>query len=586
MGSFTPPPTTTLAPGDRLDRYELLCVLAQGGMGTVWLARMTGKLGFERMVALKTILQTYSNDRQFGAMFLDEAKIAAQIDHENVARILEIGEDRGVLYYAMELIDGESLRKLYRDVRAANTVFPMGVALRIVADACGGLHATHELHGDDGQPLGVVHRDVSPQNLLVSIRGTTKLIDFGVAKANARRSEATEAGTLKGKIEYMAPEQARGEPLDRRADVYALGAVLYELLAGRPVRDTDEGKQLAALHDLMTGVPYAPLPGNVPDLVRNIVDRALAREPQHRFASAEELRRALEQAMLATGQTATADDVATVLAHFSRERTAKRRDAIERALRAATDGRVNAATLVAPLSARGMPVPPGAGQPPGFGSVPPGASDGHGSHGSHPSQAGLHAAEPGQFVPMISLSPGDSVQTGASMRTIGPASMSTHATGGSSVAKIVAGLLVLGLVALLGVVAGVIVTRRSQHAAVVAASSTTGAGANDNGTNGGAATPLTGVAVNAASEAPANAAGTIPPSVVIEPSTPPTGVGGVTGAADTGPGSASVTASGSTRATGRDGGGAASSGSSRRPASRPGAKPGAKQPGDGDEYGF
>ena len=585
MGSFTPPPTTTLAPGDRLDRYELLCVLAQGGMGTVWLARMTGKLGFERMVALKTILQTYSNDRQFGAMFLDEAKIAAQIDHENVARILEIGEDRGLLYYAMELIDGESLRKLYRDVRAANTVFPMAVALRIVADACGGLHATHELHGDDGEPLGVVHRDVSPQNLLVLIRGTTKLIDFGVAKANARRSEATEAGTLKGKIEYMAPEQARGEALDRRADVYALGAVLYELLAGRPVRDTDEGKQLAALHDLMTGVPYAALPANVPDLVRNIVDRALARDPQHRFASAEELRRALEQAMLATGQTATADDVATVLAHFSRERTAKRRDAIERALRAATDGRVNAATLVAPLSARGAAAQPG-GQPLDLGFGVPGAAEGqgsHGSHGSHPSQAGLHAGVPsGQFVPMVSLSPADSVQTGASMRTIGPASMSTQTTTGSSAAKIFAGLLVLALVALLGVVAGVIVTRRSQHAALVAASPTSGAsgtsGANaENGANGGAPTAaLTGVVVNAVGDPSAAGASAIPPAVVIEPATPATGTAGAA--------SGAVGASRSGAA--KDGGSVASPGSARRPANRPTGKPGGKQPGDGDEYGF
>ncbi len=361
MGSFTSPSVnarTTLAPGDRLDRYELLCVLAQGGMGTVWLARITGKHGFERLVALKTILPTYSHDEQFGAMFLDEAKIAAQIDHENVARILEIGEDGGLLYYAMELIDGESLRKVYRDVRAADVVFPMGVALRIVADACAGLHATHELVGEDGHPLQVVHRDVSPQNLLVSVRGTTKLIDFGVAKASSRRSEETAAGTLKGKIEYMAPEQARGEPLDRRADVYGLGAVLYELLAGRPVRDTGDGKQLAALHELMTGVPYAPLPATVPQLVRGVVDRALAREPSMRFATAEELRRALEQAMLATGQGATPDDVAGVLAHFSRERTAKRKDAIERAVRAAAEGHLNAATLVAPRWRRQSVKPP------------------------------------------------------------------------------------------------------------------------------------------------------------------------------------------------------------------------------------
>ncbi len=361
MGSFTPPPTTSLAPGDCLDRYQLLCVLAQGGMGTVWLARMTGKNGFERLLALKTILPSYSNDRQFCDMFLDEARIAAQIDHENVARILDIGEDRGVLYYAMELIDGHSVRKLYRDVREAHASFPLGVALRIVADACAGLHATHELRGPDGALLEVVHRDVSPQNLLVTVRGTTKLIDFGVAKARARTSEETAAGTLKGKIDYMAPEQARGESIDRRADVYSVGALLYELLAGIPLRDTREGKQLLALHELMTGVPHAPLPPSIPAVVRDVVERAIARDVNERFPSADALRIALEQAMVAIGQVATTTDVARVLTHFSSDRLAKRRDAMERAIHAAPAAQAlttGPATVVEP---RGAVQPPPTG---------------------------------------------------------------------------------------------------------------------------------------------------------------------------------------------------------------------------------
>jgi serine/threonine protein kinase len=527
----------------------------------VWLARMSGKLGFERLVALKTILPTYSTDRQFCDMFLDEAKIAGQIDHENVARILEIGEDRGLLYYAMELIDGESLRKLYRDVRAAKQLFPMGVAMRIVADACAGLHATHELYGDDGRPLQVVHRDVSPQNLLISIRGTTKLIDFGVAKANARRSEETAAGTLKGKIEYMAPEQARGEPLDRRADVYALGAVLYELLAGRPVRDTDDGKQLAALHELMTGVPYPPLPPAVPEVVRSIVDRALARDATHRFASAEELRRALEQAMLATGQGATTDDVAGVLAHFSRDRTAKRRDAIERALRAATDGRLNAATIVAPLSAHGMPAQQGSA--PGHGSGPRSSVTNPGTPVS---------AAPGPFVPLPAASATDTLQTGPSMRTIGPASMSAHPMTGSSAAKIFAAVLVLGCVALLGVVAGVVVTRRGAHTAATGATTST--------------TTLVVSAVPVAVD-PANATPvSVAPAVngvngvngVNEPGAPATGVLGDAAAP---PSSSGSVAGGAARST-KDAG---TTTTSRKPATKPPAKPGAK-PGDGDEYGF
>jgi serine/threonine protein kinase len=509
MGSFTPPPTTQLSPGDHLDRYELLCVLAQGGMGTVWLSRMTGKLGFERLVALKTILPTYSSDRQFCDMFLDEARIAAQIDHENVARILEIGEDRGLLYYAMELIDGESLRKLYRDVRAANQVFPMGVALRIVGDACAGLHATHELRTDDGQPLEVVHRDVSPQNLLVSIRGTTKLIDFGVAKANARRSEATAAGTLKGKIEYMAPEQARGLALDRPADVYALGAVLFELLAGRPVRDTDDGKQLAALHDLMTGVPYAPLPPTVPEIVRGIVDRALARDPRARFPTTDALRQAIDHAILATGLVATNDEVANVLAHFSRERTAKRKSAIERAIRAATDGRLNAATIVAPLSS-------------------------------------VHSLASVPVAPS-SASSLDGPTTGPSMRTIGPASMSASVPrmSGSPGSKIAAGAVLLGvlvLVAVLGVVAGVLVTRRGEAARAAAA-----------------APQPTPVAVDSVPPSEPTS-----PAVLIDAPTPATGV---------------VVSDAAIPSRARD------AGSAKRPLVKGGGKPGAK-PGDGDEYGF
>ncbi len=423
MGSFTPPPTLALSPGDQLDRYELLCVLAQGGMGTVWLARLTGKLGFERLVALKTILPTYSNDKQFGEMFLFEARIAAQIDHENVARILEIGEDRGSLYYAMELIDGESLRRLYHDAEDVHAAIPMGVALRIAADTCAGLHATHELRAADGTPLEVVHRDVSPQNLLISVRGTTKLIDFGVAKAQARRTEATAAGTLKGKIEYMAPEQARGEPIDRRADVYSVGAMLYELLAGRPMRCTD-GRQLAALHELVTGAPYPPLPRSIPDIVRAVVDGAVAPNPKDRFRTADELRLAIERAMIATAETATTDDVAAVLSRFCHERIEKRRRAIEESVRAASEGRLEDATVINP-----------------------------------PKQV---TTAPIPFLPLPAPSARDGPSTGPSMRTIHGSSMSARPTPEASGSRVLLSAVVLGLVALLGLMGGVVLTRHEK----------------------------------------------------------------------------------------------------------------------------
>lgn len=443
MGSFTPPPTTALAPGDRLDRYELLCVLAQGGMGTVWLARMTGKHGFERLVALKTILATYGNDRQFCDMFLDEARIAAQIDHENVARILEIGEDRGVLYHAMELIDGESLRNLYRDILGVGAAFPLPVALRIAADTCAGLHAVHELKGADGMPLDVIHRDVSPQNILITVRGTVKLIDFGVAKARQRRSEETTAGTLKGKLEYMAPEQATGEPMDRRVDVYAVGAVLYELLSGEPVRNTEQGRQLLALHELMTGAPYEPLDDSIPFQVRLLVDRALSIDPEERYRTAEDLRYAIERVMVAIGHTATTHDVADVLAHFSRERTARRKEAIDAVVRAAqsVERRPSVHTLAAPPS-------PTTSRPPLADHV-------------------TVAPRETEVIEVGSVIVGEGATTGPSMRTMEGASISKYPDAlrqRTSKESTFGTLAVVCLVGALGVVVGVFMARATNTA--------------------------------------------------------------------------------------------------------------------------
>src|SRR4051812_25747595 len=171
----------TLQPGDKLDRYELLCPLAEGGMASVWLARFTGKFGFEKLVAIKTILAEYADHATFRQMFLNEAAMAARIEHPNVARVIDLGEVNGLLFLVMEWVDGASLSLLERIVHAAGQLIPMEIALRIVADACEGLHAAHEARDDSGRPLGLVHRDVSPQNIMLSMRGVAKLIDFGVA---------------------------------------------------------------------------------------------------------------------------------------------------------------------------------------------------------------------------------------------------------------------------------------------------------------------------------------------------------------------------------------------------------------------
>jgi len=321
---------TQLQPGYRLDRYELLCPLAYGGMASVWLARFGGRLGFERMVVVKMILPQYSQDPRFQEMFLDEARIASRIEHSNVARILDVGELSDNYFIVMEWVDGDSLSKVLRAAEQRKQRIPAGVAMRIVADAAAGLHAAHELQDRDGTPLGVVHRDVSPQNILVANNGTTVIIDFGVAKARDRVSQETSAGQLKGKIRYMAPEQALGRNIDRRADVWALGAMLYEMFTGNP--PYDGANEVATLHKLTSGQPPPPMPRTIPEVIRAVVERALAYEPNDRFSTALELNLALEGAMVEINEPTTPAIVAHYTAQLLADRKAARKRAVDAAL--------------------------------------------------------------------------------------------------------------------------------------------------------------------------------------------------------------------------------------------------------------
>lgn len=353
-----------LEPGHRLDRYELLCPIAHGGMASVWLARFVGKHGFEKLVAIKTILPEYAADTRFQQMFLDEARIASGIEHVNVAQILDLGEQHEVLYIVMEWVDGDSLSKLHRSVDARSDRVPLGVTLRLLADTCGGLHAAHELTDKTGKLLGVVHRDVSPQNILVSNKGNAKLIDFGIAKALDRISGDTNAGLLKGKIQYMAPEQSRGGALDRRADVWAAGAILYYLLSGRPPFDGEN--QLATLHMLTSGQPPPPLPGDIPAPVRDLTFRALAHRAEDRTASAADLQRQLEQAMLLCGVYTTSTDVSAFVAKELGSRAEARKQAIDVALAAAAERAGQGQTGIVPMPTQSSP--PGATSNSGSGS--------------------------------------------------------------------------------------------------------------------------------------------------------------------------------------------------------------------------
>jgi serine/threonine-protein kinase len=271
--TLPPPEPSPLAPGYRLDRYELLCPIADGGMASVWIARQTGKHGFQKLVAIKTILPKYAADPSFQRMFLDEVRIASRIEHAHVTQILDVGDQHGVTYLVMEYVDGDALAKVHYAAKQRGSLVPPDISLRVMADVCGGLHAAHELIDADGHPLGVVHRDVSPQNILVSAKGDAKIIDFGIAKARDRISEDTNAGQLKGKVRYMAPEQALGKPLDRGADVWSVGASLYHLLTGRPPFEGENDIQ--TLYLLVSGRPPAPIE-HVHPAVAAVVQRALS----------------------------------------------------------------------------------------------------------------------------------------------------------------------------------------------------------------------------------------------------------------------------------------------------------------------
>jgi serine/threonine protein kinase len=317
-------------------------------MASVWVARLRAKHGFEKLVAIKTILPKHAEDPRFQEMFLDEARIASKIDHVNVAHVIDLGDDHGVLYLVMEWVEGDSLSKLERAIRAGGHKMPLGVALRIVADVCAGLEVAHELRGGDGKHLGVVHRDVSPQNILVGSSGNVKVIDFGIAKARDRVAGDTSTGSLKGKIQFMSPEQALGKVIDRRADVWSTGSVLYHLLAGIP--PYDGSNQYAMLHRIASGERPTPLPAGLPPRVVALVEKALAYDPEDRFATMGEMRAAVEAAIDDLSDSVTSTDVAELAAKYLSSRAEQRRKSIDLALRAAAERDRVTKLLVAPDS--------------------------------------------------------------------------------------------------------------------------------------------------------------------------------------------------------------------------------------------
>lgn len=275
-------------------RYTLYREIASGGMATVHVGRLNGPVGFARTVAVKRLHPHLAKDPEFVAMLLDEARVAARVRHPNVVQTLDVVATDGEVFLVMEYVAGESFARLLKRARGAGLPVPPRIAAAVVVALLHGLHAAHEATGDRGEPLGIVHRDVSPQNIIVGLDGVPRVLDFGIAKA-VGRLQVTREGELKGKLAYMAPEQLAGGTMTRRCDIYAAGIVLWEALVGDYLfRAETEAATLARAADPRVQAPSLRIPGLDPAFDA-IVLRALAKQPAHRYPSAREMALDLER---------------------------------------------------------------------------------------------------------------------------------------------------------------------------------------------------------------------------------------------------------------------------------------------------
>jgi len=326
---FSPEPATSVSPG----KFQPIVKLGQGGMAEVYLALANGPAGFNKLLVLKLLREDLAEDPEILQMFLDEARLAARLEHENLVHTYETGKLEGRYFIAMEYLQGQSLIRLRR--RLPN--LPLELGLWIMAQALAGLHYAHELKGPAGQPLHVVHRDVSPANIMVTYDGHVKLLDFGIAKAASAES-STRVGVFKGKMGYSAPEQLRAGEVDRRADIFAAGVTLWEVLVGRRLLASEDLKsslrqRLAGTENLRHGAEH------VPEALLAICERAMARDPEERFATALEMTEAIELLLPATIYRDAPRKLSQLLSHSFQEDRARVQALTDECLREAIAAR-------------------------------------------------------------------------------------------------------------------------------------------------------------------------------------------------------------------------------------------------------
>jgi serine/threonine-protein kinase len=274
--------------GTRFGKYTLLNRIAVGGMAEIFLARQEGLEGFEKTICIKRIRPHLSSQPNFVRMFLNEAKLAAQLNHPNIVQIYDLGRISDSYFIAMEYISGRDMSRIIPKAEKAGIPFPMIYALRIASNVCEGLYYAHTKTDAYGNPLHVVHRDITPENILVGFNGTVKIVDFGIAKANTQ-IEQTRAGEIKGKLSYMSPEQAMGAQLDARSDIFALGSVVYEWITGYKLFTGEN--EMAILKSIIDGKIYPPsyFKEDVPEAVERILMKALEKDKEKRYQSAWEM---------------------------------------------------------------------------------------------------------------------------------------------------------------------------------------------------------------------------------------------------------------------------------------------------------
>ncbi len=302
-------PTALPQPGESLGKYEILKELAIGGMAAIYLARARGTAGFEKQVVLKVILPNLVSDGALVTMFLEEARLAATLRHSNIADVFDVGNEGKRFYFAMEYVHGENARTVRIEAKQRAVTIPFEVSLATIMGTTAALAYAHARTGPDGKPLELIHRDISPSNIMISYEGAIKLVDFGIARASSRSGSRTRTGIRKGKVPYMSPEQCRGQAIDRRTDLFSLGTVLYELTTmQRPFLGRSDFEVMDAI---VTCEPAPPstIRRDYPPQLERIVMRLLARTPDARYQSANQLLEDIERFAVESGISTSAHAV-------------------------------------------------------------------------------------------------------------------------------------------------------------------------------------------------------------------------------------------------------------------------------------